>query len=827
MLHRLLIVLLLSHGAYAQSSSELLQSLEKLRVLGSVLYVAAHPDDENTKLIARWAQGDHYQTAYLSLTRGDGGQNLIGTELGPELGLIRTNELLQARRIDGGTQYFSRANDFGFSKNPVETLRIWDRDAVLADTVWVIRNFRPDVMVTRFSLEPGITHGHHTASAQLALEAFKAAGDPTRFPEQLDKVKIWQPRRLLWNVTNFPSQGKEAAPVKSDAEALVSGYSALLGTTYPQIAARSRSQHKSQGFGASASVEEQTEQFVLLAGERPEGDLFQGIDTRWSRLPGGAEIESAIDKIITAFEPQEPYRSVPALLQLREAVGKLPADDWTARKTGEIEALIVGCLGLEVDANSSLAMTEPGASAEVTFRATQRSPLTVLLKSIVYGQKILGRDQTLATERTFTLKETLEIVPPAAPLTHPYWLRQRPSPGMNVVEQQELRGLPKAPAEPVVQWNLEVESRPLSLVTPLTHTTVDPVLGEQIEPVTVAPALAVVTEDELLLWPDQAAKEVAVRVRALQRPVAQAQLRLATPAGWTVSPRVFTFSLDKPGAEQRFVFSVTPPSDEQTAYLRPQVIFEGKTLDRSLKNIEYPHIPKQVLQPQAELKAVRLRLAKNGQKIGYIAGAGDKLPEGLRQMGYQVDVLPSDVTQQKLRDYDAVVLGVRAFNVLDDMEALAPKLFDYADQGGTLVVNYNTNSRLKRQEIAPYPIELSRDRVTDENSLVTRLAPKHSVLTTPNLITDRDFDGWVQERGLYFASQWDPAFTPILACHDEGESDLAGGLLVAEYGKGHLVYTGYSFFRQLPAGVPGAYRLFANLVSLGSTDLGRNQTQKP
>jgi LmbE family N-acetylglucosaminyl deacetylase len=812
-------MLLLCHGAYAQSAAELLQRLEKLRVLGSVLYVAAHPDDENTKLIARWAQGDHYETAYLSLTRGDGGQNLIGTELGPELGLIRTNELLQARRIDGGTQYFSRANDFGFSKNPVETLRIWDREAVLADMVWVVRSFRPDVMVTRFSLEPGITHGHHTASAQLAVEAFEAAGDPNRFPEQLTTVKVWQPRRLLWNVSNFRPPAKDAPPIEADAETLVSGYSALLGTSYPQIAARSRSQHKSQGFGSAASVEEQREKFVLLAGERPQGTLFDGIETGWARI--SAEIGPAIDKIIADFSPHAPHRSVPALLQLRRQVAQLPQDEWTERKTDEIDALIVGCTGLEVDANSNQPMTEPAGRAEVTFRATQRSPLRVILKTIDYGTSALKPEQTLATDRAFTLKETLEIAPPEASLTHPYWLRERPSEGMNVVAQQELRGLPVAPPDPAVIWNFEVQGSPLRLRGPLTHTKVDPVLGEQIEAVTVAAPLSVATEDELLLWPDQGAKEVAVRVRALQRPVARAELSLGTPPGWTVTPANFTFDLDKPGAEKRFVFSVTPPDDEQVAFLRPQVRFEGKSWDRSLKTIEYPHIPKQILQPQAELKAVRLRLAKSGQRVGYIAGAGDKIAEGLRQMGYQVDVLSSDVTQQTLQGYDAVVLGVRAFNVLDDMEALAPKLFEFAKQGGTLVVNYNTNSNLKRKEIAPLPLELSRGRVTDERSEVRILAPQHPALTAPNLITEDDFAGWVQERGLYFASTWDPVFTPILACHDEGEEDLAGGLLVAKYGQGHLVYTGLSFFRQLPAGVPGAYRLFANLVSLGSNKAKR------
>jgi LmbE family N-acetylglucosaminyl deacetylase len=828
-------MLLLCHGAYAQSAAELLQRLEKLRVLGSVLYVAAHPDDENTKLIARWAQGDHYETAYLSLTRGDGGQNLIGTELGPELGLIRTNELLQARRIDGGAQYFSRANDFGFSKNPDETLRIWDREAVLADTVWVIRSFRPDVMVTRFSPQPSTTHGHHTASAQLAVEAFQAAADPSRFPEQLDHVDVWQPRRLLWNVSNFRQSEAEAQAVKADAETLVSGYSALLGTSYPQMAARSRSQHKSQGFGSAASVEEQKEKFVLLAGDRPEGTLFQGIDTTWSRLGGSAEragttsgpgspgaaIIAAIDEIIANFRPLAPYQSVPALLQLREQVAELPRDQWAERKTDEIDALITGCLGLQVDANSNQPMTEPGGRAEVTFRATQRSPLAVILKTIDYGKSALQPQQILATDRTLTLKETLEIAPAGAFYTHPYWLREQPSEGMNVVAQQQLRGLPLAPEQLAVVWNLEVQGAPLRLHGPLTHSKVDPVQGEQIQAVTVAPPLSVVAEDELLLWPDQGAKEVAVRVRALQRPIASAQLRLDTPAGWTVTPSSVTFDLNKSGAEKRFIFSVTPPQDEQVAYLRPQVSFEGKILDRSLKTIDYAHLPKQVLQPQAQLKAVRLRLARSGQRIGYIAGAGDKIAEGLRQMGYQVDILPSDVSQQNLQGYDAVVLGVRAFNVLDDIEALAPKLFEYAQQGGTLVVNYNTNSNLKRKEIAPFPLELSRDRVTNERSEVRILAPRHPVLTTPNLIVESDFGGWVQERGLYFASKWDPAFTPILACHDPGESDLSGGLLVADYGKGHLVYTSYSFFRQLPAGVPGAYRLFANLVSLGSNKASR------
>lgn len=779
------------------TSSEILHEIQGLKVLGSVLYVAAHPDDENTTLISYLAKGAQVETAYLSLTRGDGGQNLIGPQLREELGVIRTQELLAARRVDGGRQFFTRADDFGFSKSPEETLLLWDREAVLSDVVWAIRSFQPDVIVTRFSPEPADTHGHHTASAILALEAFEAAADPTKFPEQLERVPVWQAERLLWNVSawHYRNQGLEFKPGPDFMSLKVSDFNPLLGRSYAEIAAASRSMHKSQGFGSAPSRQEQVEYFKPLAGTRASS-LLDGIDTTWSRLEGGAEIEQALDSIVASYDSAAPYKSVKALLQLRRRLSTMAPSLRVVQKMEKLDRIVAACLGLRLRAQAESVQIFPHTQAKVELRAYQQSPLAVRWQK----EPLLP-----GVERAAVANLSVPEKP-----SHPYWLDGR-------FQDWDLRNSPEGRPALSTTFTLEIEGETLAFEVPVTYGKVDPVEGEVIEPVSITPALSVRMKEELQLFPDQRAKQVTVLVTALQGPVRGARVHLEVPAGWSVSPSERLLDLPTAGSEMSASFELTPPEKPTVGVIEPVVISQGMTYQQTYRALKFSHIPRQVLNPKAQMRVVRLELATKGRKVGFLPGAGDAIPEALTLMGYEVQTLaPADLRRLSSFDLDALVLGVRAFNVIEEMPGLLDPLFAYVKKGGTLVVQYNTSRGLKSEQLAPFGLTLSRDRVTDERAAVTILAPEHPVVLGPNRLSESDFEGWVQERGLYFAGDWGAEFTPILAAHDPGEAPLKGGLLVARYGEGHLVYTGYSFFRQLPAGVPGAFRLFANLVSLGN-----------
>jgi len=778
------------------SSSEILQSLQKLRVLGSVLYVAAHPDDENTGLIAYLSKGEKVETAYLSLTRGDGGQNLIGPQLREQLGVIRTQELLAARRVDGATQYFSRADDFGFSKSAVETLKVWDKEQVLGDLVWVVRSFQPDIVITRFSPEDEQTHGHHRASAQLALEGFEAAADPERFPEQLRHVDVWQPERVVWNEGSwFYRQRDLPAPEDDGALVLETGqFDSLLGRTYPEIAAASRSMHKSQGFGSAPKRGKQPERFQHLVGEPAQSDLWEGVDRSWARLAGGLAIDQSLQTVIKEFEPAAPYKSVPSLLKVRRQMAALPDSVWKERKVRDLDVIVAQCLGLRLRAEAPSGAAAPGSTLKVTRTAVQYSPLSVSWE----GRPVLSGEPT---------EDQISIPIPTGP-THPYWLDGKSG-------EISLLATPEN-APQTSSFELLVDGERLSYTVPVTHSKVDPVAGEVIEAVVVEPPISVSVVSELEIFAGEDSRDVIVLVKALQGAVSEAEVELAVPSGWTSAPERQKVSL-RASEESAVVFRVTPPSEASDGFLRPQVKWNGQTWNRSQVVLDFPHFPRQTLHPRAEGRIVKLDLARKGSKVGYLSGAGDGVAEALQRMGYEVELLTPEtlLNRSDLDEFQAIVLGIRSYNVLDEISALTPTLFSYVDGGGTLITQYNTSRGLKSETLGPYPLELSRLRVTDENAKVQILEPDHPILTTPNRIGPADFEGWVQERGLYFCESWDKRYTPLLACSDPGEEPLAGGLLVAKHGKGHFIYTSYSWFRQLPAGVPGAYRLFANMVSLG------------
>jgi LmbE family N-acetylglucosaminyl deacetylase len=818
------------HAAEPPTGAAILQQLRAFATTGSVLYVAAHPDDENTQAITYLARGRAYRTAYLSLTRGDGGQNLLGPQLGEALGVARTQELLAARRLDGGRQYFTRAKDFGYSKNSEETLSVWDRRGVLGDIVRVIREFRPDVIITRFSPKPATTHGHHTASAVLAVEAFRLAADPAAFPEQLRELRPWQARRIVHNVGRGaaaanPGAGMAVAGSPANVpdgpgvvKVEVGGRDPVSGESFASIAARSRGMHKTQGFGIGGPpVNEgsRIEPFVLLAGDAATKDLLDGVDTTWNRVPGGAEIARSIDEAIAKFNAQDPAARVPALLAIRRRLAALPADPIVSDKREQLDRIIQACLGLEVDTVVDRAEVVPGETLKLRHTAVVRSRIPVRWTAVRYpsAHRAINKAVELRQNQP-VVREASQVVPASTPPSQPYWLRTEGTAGLFDVDDPSLIGRaenpPKFPLEYVFDvggQTLVIAGEPMPAVDPAK-----PALRRRLE--VIAPVSLRFIAGVRLFAPG-AARPVTVELTAA-RARAAGTVQLDAPAGWTVTPASQPFRLAAPGEHARFTFTVTAPAQLATAPLGASVEVNGRRFNQQRVEVRYDHLPLQLLQPPARAKAVSLELATRGRHVGYLPGAGDDVAAALEQMGYEVTSLTgADLTPERLRGLDAVVIGIRAFNVRTDLAERLPALFAYVEAGGTVVAQYNTLDGLREGWLAPFYLRLSHDRVTDEHAPVTILAPEHPVLTTPNRITAADFEGWVQERGLYFPDQWDERFTAILASGDAGETPLKGGLLVARHGKGYFVYTSLAWFRQLPEAVPGAYRLFANLVSLG------------
>jgi LmbE family N-acetylglucosaminyl deacetylase len=798
-------------------AGEIQLALQKLNVLGRVLYIAAHPDDENTNLMAFWANGSLYDAAYLSVTRGDGGQNLLGPELGERLGVIRTEELLDARRIDHAKQFFTRAIDFGFSKTAEETLRFWNHDKILADVVWVVRSFRPDVMVTRFSPEDQLTHGHHTASAILAQEAFAAAGDPNRFPEQLAFVKPWRPTRLVWNTSPFFFKNRNLPFDPTGLTVLeAGGYNPLLGKAYTEIAAASLSMHKSQGVGSPPRRGERKEYFKLLEGQPMTSSLFDGVDTTWSRIPNSGPVAADIRQIISKFNSADPAASVADMLKLRQAMSGIQDDSWISEKTAALDRIIAACLGLHVEASTEKETFTPGQTATIKLEAINRSNVPVTLQEVRFPNTgaSMKVDAPLPTDDLVTKDLSCEV-PDNASYSQPYWLRKPGTLGTFTVDDQKLIGLPENPPALPVEIVLQVSGQQLRYIVDTKYRTVDPVAGELRRALVIAPPAFANIADSVFVFPTNQPKPISVHVTAATGP-AKGELKLAVPQGWEVSPASVPIDLKSAGAETTGTFTVKPPDQNSEGTLRAIVSIDGREYAFERVRISYPHIGVQTLMPAAEAKLVRVDILKKGDRIGYIPGAGDDVPESLKQIGYSVKILSEpEITAKNLAQFSAVVLGIRAYNTQDRISNWLPEVFDYVKQGGVVIAQYNTLAELRTEQFGPFPLEISRNRVTDENAEVRILAPNHPLMSTPNKITSKDFDGWVQERGLYFPNKWDPAWTPILSCNDPKEKPLDGGLLVAKSGKGFFVYTSYSWFRQLPAGVPGAYRLFANMLSLG------------
>jgi LmbE family N-acetylglucosaminyl deacetylase len=817
----LISVLALSFMSSAQnhqpSASEIKLKLKKLNFLGSVLYVAAHPDDENTRAITYLANDRLAATAYLSMTRGDGGQNLIGPEIGELLGLIRTQELLAARRIDGGQQFFTRAIDFGFSKNYQETLQIWNKEEILSDVVRVIRQFQPDVILTRFPPDERAGHGHHTSSAILAEEAFEISNNSEIFKDQVKTFGTWQVSALYTNTGRWWNQTiNETTPGILTMN--VGGYNALLGQSYSELAADSRTQHKSQGFGSAGMRGDAQEFFEYRKGDRAQKEIFETINTTWTRVKGGERIQLLVEKVIRDFVEENPSASVAALIEIRKQLMSLENSVWKVRKLKETEQLIRDCMGLYIEVKANQYMASPGHAVSLSFEVLNRSGVSVSFEKIKSEPLAIDSSFAIAIKNNTPLTfKVVKHIRTDVNYSAPYWLKEPHATGMFTVEDKSLIGTPENDAAIMIHTTISVLGEKISTQVPVIYKWTDPVKGELMRPFEVVPPVFVNFSQSVFVFRDQSQQVVDILIKSASLKKINGLLKLQLPQGWISEPESISFELTKMNEEQTLSFLVKGGSEEFDGSIGAVAEIDGQSFSNSIRQIQYDHIPVQTLLPPAKARAFRINIKKEGSVIGYIKGVGDEIPASLRNLGYEVwEMKNEEVTASNLKRVDAVVLGIRTLNTNERIRFMMPALLEYVKEGGTLVVQYNTSNDLEIEadKIAPYPLTLSRERVTQEDSEVRILKPEHPALNYPNKITAKDFEGWVQERGLYFPSKWNDSFEALLSMNDKGEPARDGSLLIAKYGAGHYVYTGLSFFRELPEGVPGAYKIFANLVSL-------------
>jgi LmbE family N-acetylglucosaminyl deacetylase len=804
------------------TSADIFLQLKKLKVLGSVLYMAAHPDDENTRLLAWLSRERLYRTGYLSLTRGDGGQNLIGDEQGIDLGLIRTQELLAARRTDGAEQFFSRAFDFGFSKSTDEALEKWGKEKVLSDAVWIIRKFQPDIIITRFPEDSRAGHGHHSASAVIAHEAFKAAADPNRFPEQFKYgVQPWKVKRIMWNTFNFGSGLNTTSNDQLKID--VGGYNALVGKSYGEIAAESRSMHKSQGFGVPGSRGTQLEYFTLTEGDAPQNDLMDGVNVSWSKVEGGAAIDAQIDDILKNYSLTEPQNSVPALVNLYKSLQALKDGYWKKQKMEEVQRLIEACSGLWLEASTGNEMAVEGDSVRISITINNRLGVPMQLNKVNLDVLDTTMNMSLDKNRNVTLQRTFYVFT-TKPISQPYWLEQKMADGSFTVNDQQLIGKPQNDAPYQARFDVDIAGQTFSFTKPVLYKHTDPVKGELYEPLVVVPSSTVTTDPSIVIFRkgEKQAAEVAITVTTNKK-FTNYKARISKRLTYNNTTKTDSNFNMLPGMQRQYIFSIDNSmlKEKEQDFVQAFVELNNGTEEQpaylNLNNIRYDHIPYIHYFYQDAVKVLNIDIKTVGKKIGYIEGAGDKVIIALRQMGYEVTVLDErDITPLQLKQFDAVITGVRAYNVHDYLEGKHEVLMDYVKNGGNLIVQYNTSNNISSvtSKIGPYQFAISRSRVTDEKATVNFVLPEHAVLNYPNKITAKDFDNWVQERGIYFAEQLDPAFETPLSMADPNEKEQKGSLIIANYGKGKFVYTGLVFFRELPAGVPGAYRLLANIIAL-------------
>ncbi len=819
-----LLVLAFCGSSFAQgsSSSELLHRIHQLQNPTRVLYLAAHPDDENTRMIS-WLSNDiGAQTAYLSLTRGDGGQNLIGMELGAQLGVLRTQELMQARNIDGGQQFFTRAVDFGYSKNPDETFEQWDRDQVLSDVVRVIRQYQPHIIITRFPPDARAGHGHHTASAVLALEAFKKAADGNAYPEQ--NLKPWRVKRIFWNHSSWWQRNIDslAAADPSYFVVDVGTYIPELGLSCNELASYSRSQHKSQGFGVAVARGSSKEYLKLMDGDMPEEGIFDGIPQNWEEA--GQPWAEAFNKIKAAFDPQAPHKMVPAIMDALQKIRPPAGGAYFPYSYlyDDLKELAANALGLKLELLAESEYAVAGERMKFTARAIQRSPFEVEVTSLDHnwGKPGIHSYQKTKLPSNELVQAEIELEVPSKSMSQPYWL-QEPYGTMFKVHRSDLIGDPENEAAFKIPVDVYLEGREMSLEVPARFKFSDRVEGEIERPMMVVPKITVQSTVSKIFFLDEQSKSLNLDFRSYK---AGTYTVLLSADNWKLNPQELTLNFEEGNSLQSVAIEVKPLTGASSNDLEIglKTISKGVSGEsyrvqpiQKLVEIDYSHIDKRMILEEPGISFISLPLKRKGEKVAYVMGAGDKVAEGIAQMGYQVDILDEQALREsELIQYQAVIIGIRAYNTQEWLFKRKDQLEVYMRAGGNVIVQYNTRSRtFQGSDFAPYPFTISRLRVTEEDAAVDFSLPDHAVLNKPNKITQEDFDNWVQERGLYFADSWDESYETPLSWHDKGEPNRDGALLITKVGKGSFMYTGISFFRELPAGVPGAYRLLANLIS--------------
>ena len=816
----LLIFLLTFQSLISQNSSEIYSKLEKLNVLGSLLHVGAHPDDENTNLISYFSNKYNVETTYLSLTRGDGGQNLIGSELKDELGVIRTQELLAARKVDGANQLFTSAKDFGYSRNPEETLRIWNKKKLLDEIVSHIRTIQPDIIINRFDHRTsGRTHGHHTSSAILSDKAFDLAANKNEFRDQLNSLSTWEPKRLFLNVSWFfyGSQDNFSRVNKKDFIKFDYGeYNALRGKTYEEISAESRSQHKSQGFGRSANPGGPKWGYLeLIKGNNIDSNNpFEGIDISWNRIKGGKKIDELIKNLLDNFDFKTPEKNVSALINIYNNIEKLDDSYWKNKKINDLKEIIIECLGLNIQLNSTNMLGTPNNSETFTLKIVNPSHVDVLIKNIKTNERDIPINLILSNNNLLEKKVKINT---NDGITTPYWLTSEGDLGMFNVKNDKNNGLPETQPSISANINIEINGSQINLIKYPFYRFTDPINGEVIIPFIIVPKMTLNLDQQVYIFYNSEPKQIFVSVNAHAEKM-EGNLTLKIPDGWKVDPENHKINLDKKGEQKTYVFNVSA-KNKNSGIIKPIVEIENQSYSNSLIEIDYPHITKQFIVKPSYAKANGIDLKNNVYRVGYITGAGDKIPKTLENIGVDVvEIEPSQIKFENIKYLKTIILGIRSFNVIDELRSKNRVLWKYVKNGGTLIIQYNTTRGLKTNEIAPYKLKLSRDRVTDENSKFKILNKSHPIFNYPNKIENYDFNNWVQERGLYFPSSWSDKFEPHIEFSDYDQIITKGGLLSASYGNGKIIYTGLSFFRQLPAGVSGAYRLFINLINYGHQD---------
>ena len=788
--------------------------LEKLDVFGKVLYVAAHPDDENTRLIAYLANEKKYETAYLSATRGGGGQNFLGTHLKDNLGLIRTQELLEARKIDGGQQFFTSAVDFGYSKEPVETLNFWNEEKILSDFVWIIRKFRPDIIITRFNQTPYITHGHHTASTILAEKAFNLSGDPDAFPEQLKYVKTWQSQRLLWNTSRRFFNLKEE-DIEKMLKIDVGVYNNKIGKSYNEIASESRSMHKSQAFGALRRRGSEEELIVYSQGKKAENDIMEGVITSWDRVKPNDELKSYLKKAKDSFNINKPYEIIDYLSLAHRELNRVIDRDWRVIKKNEIKNLIKASSGLFFEALSNVELASNGEEIKIKFDIINRSPYPIKLEKIQLDKTeyiindSLENNKLLSVEKNFKISTESEV-------SEKYWLKNPSEFGSYNIDDQRLIGDPDNQPTLEAKFVFRINGQQISYNSPIIYKINSPINGDEYRPFNIGNPIYLNPLNNLEYYVNTNKKKLKVEVISGANDV-KARIYLEVSDGTKVEPEFYDIEFKNKDERKTLSFDITLPGNKNSINkVSYKAKVEGDILSRGIDKIIYSHISHQTRFPKSDVSLIKFNLNIKAKNIAYLMGSGDKVPESLSLVGYNVDLFEKkDINAEKLKNYDALIIGVRAFNSDKSLFDIKPQLMNFMESGGNVIVQYNTSRNLDVNKFSPYSFQLSRNRVSQENAPVRIINSKHPALNYPNKITLDDFNGWVQERGLYFPNSWSQEYETIISSNDEGEKPNNGGILISKVGEGYFVYTSYSWFRQLPAGVSGAYKIFSNLISLG------------